>query len=282
MVNWILEDGVFGSAIAPLVTEIQAQGHQAKIIDYTRGITDYERFFPENECILFYGSLYIAEKILGDKNRQRLPWVPGIIGTIQNYYCNYYYPYLKQWLLNAKYLILPLADLSRRIAQAEDRVIENIIGNSPRLFVRPDSPLKPFAGKVYSRTELADLPSFMRRNYLDNPEMLVVIAPEIEIEAEWRVAIARGQVLSASEYKQSGKPYYRTGMPDDMQKLAEAVAGCGWEPDPIWILDLCRFKGSAYVIEINFFSCSALYKCNLNPIVREASRIAQEKWYALF
>lgn len=38
MVNWIVEDGVFGSAIAALVSEIQAQGHRVRVIDYTRGV----------------------------------------------------------------------------------------------------------------------------------------------------------------------------------------------------------------------------------------------------
>lgn len=278
MVNWIVEDGVFGSAIAPLITEIQAQGHQFRVIDYTNEITDYERFFPPDECILFYGSLYIAEKILGYNTGQRLPWIPGIIGTIQNYYCTNYYPYLEKWLLNARGGILPLNDLSSRIHKAEDNVINNVMGDSERLFVRPDSPLKPFAGKVYSRKELADLQEFMRRNYLDDPEMLVVIAAENQIEAEWRVVIAEGQVLSASQYRHSGNPYYQEGMPDDIRKLAQEVAKCEWQSDPIWVLDLCSSKGSAYIMEINFLSCSALYKCALKPIVKEASRIAQQKW----
>lgn len=206
MVNWVVEDGVFGSSIAPLVTEIQAQGHQVRVIDYTRGLTDYERFFPENECILFYGSLHVATRILGDQDRKGFPWVPGIIGRMQNYYCTQYYAYLEKWLLNADYCILSLGDLSRRVAQVEDQEIDNLIGESQKLFVRPDSPLKPFPGGVYSRKELASWQDFMRRNYLDTPELLVVIAPEKQIEAEWRTVIAQGQVLSSSQYKQFGEP----------------------------------------------------------------------------
>lgn len=278
MVNWILEDGVFGSPITPLVNEIQAQGHQVRAIDYTKGFTDYQRFFPEDECILFYGSLHVALQILGNKTQLGLPWVPGIIGTLQNYYCAHYYPYLRKWLLNAHYCILPLKELSRRVAIAKEPLLDNLTRDDRKLFVRPDSPLKPFPGGVYSRKELADLQGFMRRHYLDTPEMLVVIAPENEIEAEWRVVIAEGQVLSASQYKQFGKPYYQQGIPDDIQRLAEEVARCEWQPDPIWVLDLCWSKGSAYLLEINFLSCSALYKCDLSLIVKEASRIAQNKW----
>lgn len=189
-----------------------------------------------------------------------------------------YYAYLEKWLLNADYCILPLADLSRRVALAEDPAIDNLMGNKNRLFVRPNSPLKPFPGSVYSRKELADLQGLTRRYYLDSPDRLVAIAKVNEIEAEWRVVIAQGQVLSSSQYKQSGKFHYQQGMPDEVKKLAQEVAKCSWQPDPIWVLDLCWSKGNAYVLEINFLSCSALYKCNLNPIIQEASRIAQEKW----
>lgn len=245
-----------------------------RVIDYTKGLTNYQQFFPEDSCILFYGSLHVATQIV-----KELSWIPGIIGSLENYYCTHYYGYLEKWLLNADYCILPLQDLSRRVALAEDPVINNLMGNENRLFVRPNSPLKPFPGSVYSRKELADLQGLMRRHYLDSPDLLVAIAKENEIEAEWRVVIAQGQVLSSSQYKQSGKFHYQQGMPDDVRKLAEEVARCGWQPDPIWVLDLCWSKGNAYILEINFLSCSALYKCNLHPIIQEASRIAREEWH---
>jgi ATP-grasp domain, R2K clade family 3 len=278
MVNWIVEDGVFGSTIAPLVTEIQAQKHQVKVIDYVREITDYEYFFPAEECILLYGSLYLAERILGHQSRPALPWIPGIIGTIEHYYCTHYYPFLSQWLLNNPHYILPLDELSRRIAQTTDSILETFKGNSQRLFIRPDSPLKPFPGGIYSCSELADLEGFMKRHYLETPEMLVVAAPETQIEAEWRVIIAERRVLTASQYKQFGKPFYQPGMPDAIQSLAETVSECGWQPDPIWVLDLCLAKEAAYVLEINFLSCSAFYQCDLHSIVKEASMVAQTKW----
>lgn len=104
MVNWILEDGVFGSPLLPLIHAIQSQGHQVKVIDYTRGLTDYQHFFPADECILFYGSHYIAEQILGTSAQPGLSWKPGIIGTIAHYNCTHYYPYLQQWLLNKHHL----------------------------------------------------------------------------------------------------------------------------------------------------------------------------------
>jgi ATP-grasp domain, R2K clade family 3 len=278
MVNWIIEDGIFDDAIKPLEKEIRLQGHSAKVIDYLGGYANFEQFFPENECILFYGSLKVASRILGDKTRRGLPWVPGLIGTMTYYHCAHYFTHLGQWLLNSSYCILPLAELSRRLADDNDKVIQSLLSQDSQLFIRPNSPLKPFTGEVCSSKQLLDLKKFMNHNGLHSQEMLVVIAPVTEIEAEWRVVICEGQVLTASQYQKSGKPYYQSGLPNEIRALAEEIAQCGWQPDPIWILDLCWSNRKAHLMEIGTLSCSAFYECDLTLIVQEASRIAQEEW----
>ncbi|BAZ14143.1 hypothetical protein NIES4071_59830 [Calothrix sp. NIES-4071] len=270
MVNWIVEDGVFGSSIIPLVSEIQNQGHQVRVIDYSKEDTDFTRFFPEDECILFYGSIHVASKIL------ILPWAPGVIGRIEHYYCTNYYQYLSKWLLNTPYYILSLKDLCYRVAH-HDSDIENL-AKSKRLFVRPDSPLKLFPGNVYSLGELDNLQMFMRCHYLEDENILVVVAKERQIDGEWRVIVSDGKIVGASQYKQFGKPFYTGRMLEEVLLLAQEVAGCGWQPDSIWVLDLCIFEGKAYILEIGFFSCAALYRCELSSVVREASRIALLEW----
>jgi hypothetical protein len=67
-------------------------------------------------------------------------------------------------------------------------------------------------------------------------------------------------------------------MPEEVFLLAQEVAACGWQPDSTWVLDLCISEGKAYILEIGFFSCAALYRCELSPIVREVSKIAFLKW----
>lgn len=271
MVNWIVEDGVFGSSIAPLVSEIKNQGHKVRVIDYAREDTDFTNFFPEEECILFYGSIHIASKIL------ILPWVPGIIGEIKNYYCTNYYQYLSKWLLNSPYYILSLKDLCYRVAN-RDPGLHNLAQDTKRLFVRPDSPLKLFAGNVYSLSEISVLQEFMRRLPVEDNNMLVVVAKERQLDGEWRVIVSDGKIVGASQYRQFGKPFYTEGMPEQVHLLAQEVTACGWQPDSIWVLDLCICEGKAYIVEIGFFSCAALYHCNLSSVVREASKIALRKW----
>lgn len=169
--------------------------------------------------------------------------------------------------------MLPLAELSQRIAWG-DPTLATLRGHN-RLFIRPDSPTKPFPGNVHSVPNLIHLQNVIKRDYSD--QMLVVVAPEQPIEAEWRAVIADGQVLTASQYKQNNQPKYCLGLPDAVQALAKTVAG-GWQPDPIWILDLGWVDGAAYIVEIGMFSCAAFYHCDLSSIVEAASTIAQLKW----
>ena len=67
-------------------------------------------------------------------------------------------------------------------------------------------------------------------------------------------------------------------MPEQVHLLAQEVIACGWQPDSIWALDLCICEGKPYIVEIGFFSCAALYHCDLSSVVREASKIALREW----
>ena len=245
------------------------------MIDYTNGVVDYEHFFPKDECILFHGSHYVAERIMGSSNRPGLNWLPGVLGTVKHYYCTQYYPKLEPWLLNNPSLILPLSELVKRLDKG-DSAIGKILGNNTRLFVRPDSPSKSFTGGLFPSAQLKDLQQVMGSYYSD--EMVVIVAPEQEIIAEWRVVIVDGQVLTASRYKKNNDMSLERELPDPVQRLVEEVLRCGWQPDPIWILDLCWAKDRPYVLEANLFSCAAFYQGDLRLIVREASRIAQKMW----
>ena len=67
------------------------------------------------------------------------------------------------------------------------------------VFVRPDSPLKPFAGRVVTLAGLsaADLDHGF---YYDDLELPIVITPLRRVVAEWRFVIAAQTIVAASGY----------------------------------------------------------------------------------
>lgn len=125
--------------------------------------------------------------------------------------------------MNAEGQILPLSELFS--SNIDNPQLPVDLQGSKHLFIRPNSPLKPFAGGLYSLRELTNLDNFMKRHYLEDPNLLVVVAPEKPIEAEWQVIIARGQVLCASQYRQFREPCYQSGMPERVQQGSKGTKG---------------------------------------------------------
>jgi hypothetical protein len=44
------------------------------------------------------------------------------------------------------------------------------------------------------------------------------------------------------------------------------------------MLDVCESDRQLWLVEINGFSCSWLYQCELAAVVAEASRLATQTW----
>jgi hypothetical protein len=106
------------------------------------------------------------------------------------------------------------------------------------------------------------------------PETLVVIAPEKQIDAEWRFVICNGKVITGCRYL----PDESTIFPRSSFRLAQAIASCIWQPDICYTVDIAESFGKTYLLEINSFSCAGLYMCDLESIVREVSLAATEEW----
>lgn len=67
--------------------------------------------------------------------------------------------------------------------------------------------------------------------------------------------------------------------PGEVRAFAEAMlAEVRWRPDPILMLDLCEPSDRLWLVEINGFSNSWLYPCDLPAVVAEASRLAALEW----
>jgi hypothetical protein len=52
------------------------------------------------------------------------------------------------------------------------------------------------------------------------------------------------------------------------------LAEVRWRPDPIFMMDVCESGGRLWLVELNGFSTSWLYACDLAAVVEEASALA--------
>ncbi len=238
--RWVLERGVFGSG-CDLGPAARGAGHRVSFWDdawWSEGAPRYEG------PVLFHGSLENADRI-----RRTLPWAPGAFCDTAAFYCTAWLPRARRWLLNEDWACLPANAL---VAAPPDL---------DPLFVRPDSPLKPFSGRVIQRAQLS-LAALDHGYYYEDPALPVIVAPVKPVSAEWRYVVVGRAVVAGSAYLAEG----RAASPDDPGgepwRFAQQIADELEAPEDVYVLDVCASGGELKLLELNPFSGADLYACD--------------------
>ena len=148
-------------------------------------------------------------------------------------------------------------------------------GRTGRVFVRPIGCHKLFVGRCVTPDTFDTALAPARYD----PEAVVVVAEPRAIGREWRLVVAEDRVIAASQYARDGRPASAPDCPDAVRAFADAMmAEVRWRPDPIFLLDLGACDGQLHLVELNGFSCSWLYDCDLSSVVAAASDLAARAW----
>jgi hypothetical protein len=200
------------------------------------------------------GSLGNAARI----HREQLAWRPGSFCDTGAFHCSAWYERARPWLLNTAWDILPADQL---VAAPPDY---------DPIFVRPDSPLKPFSGRVVARSQLT-LAALDHGFYFDDPALPVVVAPVRQVVREWRYVVVDRQIVAGSAYAADG----RRALADDPTgapwAYAQTIASALAPPELIYVLDLCESEGALRLLELNPFSGADLYACDPDTVVQRVS-----------
>jgi hypothetical protein len=188
-------------------------------------------------------------------------WNPGVWCDWDQYKCSTYYEHWGEHAFNAEYTLVPLADFNRKRS--------GIMGIMGPAFIRPDAGDKPFTGQVFT---LDDIESKLWQVSTEDmkPEDLLLVASDKRrvLNREWRVVCSKGKVVTGSRYKTAGMSDPRRELPDDVKAFAEKVIATEWQPDPMYVLDICSsFDGRLYLLEIGAFNVAGLYHCDFGLIV---------------
>ncbi|QDU41832.1 hypothetical protein Mal52_02860 [Symmachiella dynata] len=274
-VGWVIDAGLFDHYRDQLIADIRAQGHEVKLIhDPKAGYNwddegcSYREIFPQDACAVVHGDIEIVSRI----SRERL-WKPGVFATFENFACSSYYCHFGEHLLNNDYIMLPFGEL-RRCRE----FLFGTLGRDDKIFVRPDSPLKLFTGQITSTTTFdADMELM---GFYDVPaNALVVVSSPKSIVAEWRFIIADQTIVTGSEYIDSEKFAPKATIDPKALELAEIIASSAYQPERVWVADICRTDQGAYrLLEIGVFNCADLYACDTAAIVRAVSEVALDTW----
>jgi len=265
--KWIIEDFAPDNSFGALADEVKRQGMECELIQYLPFQSGSYDIYDEKDCVIFQGSINLAQQLQRDKK-----WIPGMWLTPKNYECTKYYAHLGKYLFNSLYVMMPRAEVKRRM----DWLYNECFGPYEQLFIRPNSGLKPFTAGLCSRL---NFDYFWR--WVDDftePESIIVVSTPKVVKQEWRFICTKDGVLTGCQYEKSREFKTHPGYPEKAGALAAEVAAT-YQPDPIFVVDICLGEtDNYYLMEIGSFSVAGLYACNMQPIVGRASEIALKEW----
>jgi hypothetical protein len=269
--HWLIDSELFPTYRDELVAAIGRAGHTAVPFRspappyrWADAENSYRRLAPPEACVVCHGDIEFVTRV----GRERL-WTPGVFATLEHFHCSHYYTHFGPWLLNGTYVMLPFGELRRR-----KEFLFDVLGRDGRVFVRPDSPLKLFTGQTAGFDTFEADVEFMGF-YEFPPESLVVVSPPQTVVAEWRFVVAGGGVVAGSLYNRDGKLDIQPAVDPAARSLADEIAAAGFEPDPVWMLDVGRTAAGDYrLLEIGGFSFSDLYATDKDAVVAAVSEAA--------
>ena len=251
---WVSESGVFPpSHRARIRGATAASGH--RLVDWddafwTEGLPDL------TGSVVFHGSLGNAHRLQHEST-----WSPGAFCDTEAFRCSAWYPRAAPWLLHRRFEVLPLEALVEDPLSAFERV-----GAGPHAFFRPDSPLKPFSGRVLG-LEAVSLAAFDHGFYFDDASLPVVIAPLCTVQQEWRFVVVDRRVVAGSGYIANGRRPIAQAPQTPAWAYASDIAAELEPPEPVYVLDVCDTPDGMRLLELNPFSGADLYACDLEAVV---------------
>lgn len=255
--TWLLEAGVYGDELEPVVAEVRRQGMECQFVTY-REIVKGPPPLPPGSCAIVYGTYPTVRHAM-----LKLGWKPGGWCADDDLDCATYYPHFAPFLLNSEAEILPGVGAIRD----RDRLFRTF-GRNGRVFARPTSTHKLFVGRLLSEAEFEAALAPTRYD----PDTRILVGAPRALVREWRLVVAGDAVVAASQYAEAGTRSIAPNCPSAVTEFAQTVLnGVKWRPDELFMLDVAETECELRLVEINSFSCSWLYACPLAPVIEVAS-----------
>lgn len=261
-VTWVLEAEVFPESHAAMRDAVLA-ADQEVVLWRDDWLQSGRWPSLSDRAVVFHGSLGNADTVAG-----RFPWRPGAYCNTAAFHCSSWYPRARRWLLHRQWAVVPAKELA-----SNPDVALSPLGVPDAVFVRPDSPLKPFSGRVLRRDAIS-LGALDHGFYYDDEMLAVVVAPVRSVDREWRYVIVNGEVVAGSAYvaeRRAASPDSPGGAP---WRFAGGVARDLDAPEAAYVLDVCEADGDLHLLELNPFSGADLYACDRTKVVDAVSHLA--------
>lgn len=248
--HWILQDNIFKeSAYDNLVDVLQRAGiphSQHKVVPFVGELMPAPELDTSNViCFGSYSMRHYAKK---------MGWNPGVF-DLEPFD---FQQQVKHWdteMLNWGSEIVLFGEAAVR-------------GDK---FIRPTTDSKVFAGRVIGEEEFADWQRKVCVLEEDDgssltKNTLIQVCPTIQIYAEYRFWVVRGEIVCASLYKRGDKVVYSDTVDqfyfDYVRQMVDV-----WCPHDAFCIDVCNTHLGPKIVEINTINSSGFYACNIPKLV---------------
>lgn len=263
MMHWLLEKEMFGVRADMMAEAAEGAGHRVSAWD--DDWWDNGRFPVEpGEIVLFHGSLENASRV------RAKGWNPGSYCDVEAFTCSNWYPKASDYLLQRDVIFSTVRNFCEAPRETILNGLDPLDPRAPKhVFVRPDSPLKPFSGRVVDVHNVT--PEVLDYGfYYEDMDLPIVISSQQFVGHEWRFVVVDGRVVAGSEYLPEGRQ--AAGRVDgSVQEYTEELVGLLESPEDVYVLDVCESAGTLRLLELNPFSGADLYGCDPHAVVNAIS-----------
>lgn len=269
---WLIERGVYPDHSRSFKAEVERQNMICAEVDYRPGKFHPDDIFgcPEvaqDTCVVTWGTLPLIRQI-----QLRRGWKPGGWCNVERLACASYLAHFGDFAINGRCAIVRGVEA----IEEQDKLFAEF-GGGEEIFIRPNGVQKLLPGAVVHRDNFFDALAPARYD----PLSLVVLSTPREIGREWRFVISADSIVASSQYRDNGAIRISEGCPAEVRDFADCLLRTvAWRPDPMFMLDVCESDGSLWLLELNSFSCSGWYDCDMAAVIQAASAAASEEWLA--
>lgn len=271
--QWIVDTYILDSSsvVGDLLGAIRDSGADLLTTKYVpfKDEQNYGDINPFGAPVILYGTHGFVSKC-------PIAYAPGAFGigpqmNLNEYMTHYPLP----WLFNQHIKFLPFGVFVQRIQQLFEE-------NDDKLFIRPNSGFKTFAGQVITIDNYGDVINTLLAHSSVVPSTWIGYSPVRTIDSEFRFLVVDGEVIDGSEYRWDSILDIRHDWPKEAMDLAKVVARHNWQPDHAYMCDITLSNGSPYVLEINSFACAGLYAMDKPTVVEAINKAAIGAWKEIY
>lgn len=234
-----------------------------KYIPFSQKPENYH--YSDDDCVVMYGSIGFVN--LYSKGRNFIPgayYQEKALETL-SYVTNID---KNEMLANQDYVFTTFKDFVRR------KDFFYGIFNSNKVFIRPNSGFKTFTGLPIHYDEFDYEINTLKSLTSVVDDTLILVSSCKKISAEYRFFICNREVVAGSQYKKDEELFISKNYSESAFEVAKMMTKNLWQPDLAYACDVGIINGEPKIIELNAFSCSGFYACNIEDIIDSVNRIA--------